>query len=289
MKIEILFNDICNQFGDTGNTLYLEKLIEEEKRKNNTESKIIYTSIHDELAFLTEEVDIVYIGSLSESKKKVVLEKLNSKKEEILASIARGQVILATGNAFDLFGEYIILDRRYEENQFIISPENKNTTEYYDAWIKDETGNKTGVNMLKIPERYILKGLGIYNTVAVTDMLSRSNGYCMAEFVDMKILGHKSSFTQSYILDETKTFPYMAKVKRGRGMNRNSNTEGVRIMNFFSTYVLGPILVLNPDFTQYLLELVGYNKDLFMYEEMKDAYDIRLNEFNDKKRVDIDE
>ena len=49
---------------------------------------------------------------------------------------------------------------------------------------------------------------------------------------------------------------YLFKALRGPGLN-DTKFEGVRINNFMGTYVLGPILVFNPDFTKYLLKLLG--------------------------------
>ena len=46
---------------------------------------------------------------------------------------------LQLGNAFDL--------------------DNKNTIDYYDAWIKDDKGNKISIDIEKIPREYIIDGL----------------------------------------------------------------------------------------------------------------------------------
>ena len=57
------------------------------------------------------------------------------------------------------FGRYIIKDRRYIEKEYRISKDNKNTVEYYDAWIKDDKGNKISIDIEKIPREYIIDGL----------------------------------------------------------------------------------------------------------------------------------
>lgn len=43
-------------------------------------------------------------------------------------------------------------------------------------------------------------------------------------------------------------------VIKGTGYNPNSNLEGIRENNFYATYLLGPILVRNPYFTDYLIK-----------------------------------
>lgn len=57
------------------------------------------------------------------------------------------------------FGRYIIKDRRYIEKEYRISDKNKNTVDYYNAWIKDNKGNIISVDIEKIPKEYIIDGL----------------------------------------------------------------------------------------------------------------------------------
>ena len=52
--------------------------------------------LHDDIRFIKEQIDFVYIGSLSETKINVVLEKLYNHRLEILKKIENGQMILAT-------------------------------------------------------------------------------------------------------------------------------------------------------------------------------------------------
>ena len=73
----------------------------------------------------------------------------------------------------------------------------------------------------------------------------------------------------------------MANVIRGKGINTHSKVEGIRIMNMFATYILGPILV------KYILNLIGYNKKLYLYDQMLDAYNLRLKDYMDtNKKID---
>ena len=97
MKIEILFSDICNQYGDNGNIVYLQKLIDIAKQTDEEgEHEIYFTELNDDIRFIKEQIDFVYIGSLSETKINVVLEKLYNHRLEILKKIENGQMILAT-------------------------------------------------------------------------------------------------------------------------------------------------------------------------------------------------
>lgn len=97
MKIEILFSDICNQYGDNGNIVYFKKLIDIAKKTDEEgEHEIYFTELNDDIRFIKEQIDFVYIGSLSETKINVVLEKLYNHRLEILKKIENGQMILAT-------------------------------------------------------------------------------------------------------------------------------------------------------------------------------------------------
>ena len=51
-----------------------------------------------------------------------------------------------------------------------------------------------------------------------------------------------------------------------------------------ATYLLGPILVLNPEFTLYLMRLLGVEDAKLCYEtEATNAYQLRLAEFENEK------
>ena len=80
-----------------GNIIYLKKLIDiANSSDDETEHEIFFTELNDELRFIKEKIDFVYIGSLSETKIEVVLEKLYNHRLEILKAIEGGQTILAT-------------------------------------------------------------------------------------------------------------------------------------------------------------------------------------------------
>ena len=80
-----------------GNIVYLQKLIDIAKKTDEEgEHERYFTELNDDLKFITEQIDFVYIGSLSETKIDVVLEKLYNHRLEILRKIENGQMILAT-------------------------------------------------------------------------------------------------------------------------------------------------------------------------------------------------
>ena len=230
LRVEVLYPEVCNLFGNTYNIKYLEQSVKD--------IEIINTSLNDEPTFVKENVDLVYMAPMTEKTQELVIEKLKPYTEIIKKQIQENKVFLMIGNALEVFGKYI-------ENE----------------------------------DRSKIEGLGITNLYAKRDMMNRYNSLFLGELEGketIKIVGFVSQFAKSYG-DNSKN--YLFKALRGPGLN-GTKFEGVRINNFMGTYVLGPILVFNPDFTKYLLKLLGIkNPKLAFEKEAFDAYNIRLKEF----------
>lgn len=121
--------------------------------------------------------------------------------------------------------------------------------------------------------------LGLFDFTAVNDLFDRYNGKVLGDADGLKITGFRSqfSFMQG---DNSKNF--FIRVERGDGLNRKSpKLEGIRKNNFIGTNLLGPILPLNPLFTEYLIELMGVKKEAAFKEAAMAAYEQRLKEFSD--------
>ncbi|MBE6748025.1 MAG: hypothetical protein E7557_02220 [Ruminococcaceae bacterium] len=99
MKIEVLYPEVCCLFGDKANMRYFKLCL--------PDAEFIETPIKEQPKFLTEDVDMVYIGSCSESNQEKILSRLKGYEERINALIEKGVVFLMTGNAFEIFGKYI--------------------------------------------------------------------------------------------------------------------------------------------------------------------------------------
>lgn len=101
--IEELYPEFNNLYGDRGNGEYLcEKL-----KRAGRSCELVKTNLFDEPAFVSRDVDILLIGPAGEIQQKKEAERLLLFKEQIEKRIENGGVTLATGNAFELFGEYI--------------------------------------------------------------------------------------------------------------------------------------------------------------------------------------
>ena len=99
MKIEVLFPEYCNLFGDSSNMKYLKACL--------PEAEFIYTSYMDEPLFVTEKVDLIYMGAMTEHMQSMVIKKLMPYKERIVALIKEDVPFLITSNAIEVFGRWI--------------------------------------------------------------------------------------------------------------------------------------------------------------------------------------
>lgn len=228
LKIEILFPEFCNLYGDISNMKYLKKCL--------PNANFIETAFDEEPCFVKEKVNFIYLGPMTENMQEKVITKLKPYKERIEELIEENVIFLITGNAIEIFGKYI----------------------------ENEDGSK-------------IESLGIFDTYAKRDMLHRHNSIFIGKWDNIDIVGFKSQFTFAYGNNEE---DYFAKVEKGIGLNKESKLEGIMKNNFIGTYLIGPILILNPLFTKKLLEKMGVKeKSLAFEEDLKAAYNQRLEEF----------
>ena len=115
-------------------------------------------------------------------------------------------------------------------------------------------------------------------------MMNRFNSLYLGRFEGMDIVGYKSQFTHSWRDDDAEdgAFGSVFETSRGPGLNPDVMGEGVRKNNFMGTYVIGPLLVLNPPFTKWLLKEIGAGDvDLAFEKEAMEAYEARVKEYSD--------
>ena len=228
LKIEVLFPEFCNLYGDISNIKYLKKCL--------PNAKFYETAFDEELIFIKEKVNFIYLGPMTEKMQEKVINKLKPYKERIKELIDENVVFLVTGNAIEIFGKYI----------------------------ENEDGTK-------------IDALDIFDIYAKRDMLHRHNSIFIGNWEDIKVVGFKSQFTFAYGNNEN---DYFAKVEKGIGLNKESKLEGLQKNNFIGTYLLGPILILNPMFTKKIIEKMGIEDVKLAFEEDTiAAYNQRLSEF----------
>lgn len=227
IKIEVLFPEVCNLYGETFNIKYLERCIDDVETIN--------TALTDTPRFVSEDVNMIYMAPMPESIQELAIKKLEPYKKRIKELIDKKVVFLLVGNAVEVFGKYI----------------------------ENEDGSK-------------IEALGVLDLYAKRDMMHRHNSAFIGQFEDIEVIGYKSQFTMVYT-DNTEN--YFAKAERGIGINKESKLEGIKVNNLIGTYLLGPILVLNPLLTKKILEMMGIKEPKLKYEaDLMDAYQKRLEE-----------
>ncbi|MCQ2081550.1 MAG: hypothetical protein MJZ11_07815 [Lachnospiraceae bacterium] len=232
MIIEILFPEVCNLYGDLANIKYLKECV--------PTATIIETSLKTTPHFVDSKVDLIYMGTTTEAGIKLSVEALSPYKDKLKALIDDGQFILLTGNALDVFGNYID--------------------------IKDDDTK--------------IDCLGIINTHSEYHMMKRHNSFYIGEFKDMEIVGFKSIFGHTY--EDGNDQEGWFKTTKGFGQNPDKNMEGFKLNNLYATYLIGPLLPLNPPLTKWLLEELGEAKDIAFEEAAVNAYKQRLIEFKNE-------
>lgn len=239
MKIEILFPEVCNLYGDLQNVYYLQR--------SCNEIEIVETNLKNKPLFLDEDVALVYIGSTTEKGLTLAYESLLPYKANICKKIDNGQLILATGNALDIFGNYIQVDEKTKINGLGII----NTYAMYDMLLR-------------------------HNSFFVGDFIDDHGK-------KIEIVGFKSLFGHTYPVDKN-TKPLFTTTK-GTGQNPLLKNEGFRKNNFLLTHLIGPIVILNPSFAKYLLRLMHAKDDTLAFEDTAfESYNLRLKEFKEPTR-----
>lgn len=99
LKIEILFPEFCNLYGDISNMKYLKKCM--------SKANFIETAFDEEPTFVKEKVNFIYLGPMTEKMQEKVIKKLQPYKERIIELIEEDVIFLITGNAIEVFGKYI--------------------------------------------------------------------------------------------------------------------------------------------------------------------------------------
>lgn len=147
MVVEILFQEVCGLYGDSQNATYLQACL--------PDAEFIYTKLTDVPYFAEGTPDLIYIGCMSESTQRRVISKLLPLKDRLMQLIDSGVVILATGNAGEIFTTQI---------------------DY-------------------VTENLKVDALGIFDLTTKTDLFNRYNGVVLGNFGDLKITGFRSQFS----------------------------------------------------------------------------------------------
>lgn len=129
----------------------------------------------------------------------------------------------------------------------------------------------------------LVEALGVFDFHAVRHAPKRFNTLLQVEFQGMELLGYTSRFSDLYGIDEAIA---MCQVKIGSGSDPATKLEGIYSNGIIATYMLGPLLVANPDFCKWLLQQLGVDSPTLPYEaDLYTAYEVRRKEF---QRADLE-
>ena len=222
MVIEILYPDICNLYGDRGNILFL--------KENLSNSTIVETRVNEVPYFVNHNVDMLYMGSASEAKQSMIIDRLKPYKDSIIELINQDKMFLLTGNSLEIFAKNIY------ENGIVINT-----------------------------------GLAILDVEVERNYQKRVNSIFKGKYQDLTILGFQSQF-DSYKSNMEPLF----EMEYGINSFSKKHFEGVKYKNLIATTLLGPLLILNPEFSLKILNMteLKYQSQLFS------AYNKRLEDFN---------
>ncbi|MDD6096967.1 MAG: hypothetical protein PUC20_05635 [Firmicutes bacterium] len=230
-KVEFLYPELCNIYAESYNIEYLSRCCEE--------LEIINTRHGEVPAFAQGDVDMIYLGCLTERKQEKVIELLRPYTERIKELIDKGTIFLVTGNAIEIFGKSI-------EDAGRIIPA---------LGIFDFTAKR-----YMDVERHNSQYVGMFRDGDGEEIL---------------LLGHRSQFSFAYGDFEKTKF---VDIEIGIGMNPDTKAEGIHVNNFFGTYSLGPYFIMNPLFAKYILRKLGVDDTLLFEKEAVEAYEYRRDE-----------
>lgn len=231
--IEFLYPEFANLYADSKNIEYLCKC--------NKSIKVVYTNVGDEPYFLKNKVDMIYMGSMPDGKIKSCISLLSAYKGKIKELIEKNVIFLATGNALEVFSDYI----------------NENNNKY--------------------------DGLKIFNYYIEKDMQKKHASWFIGKYDGIYIVGHRNQFAKCYNIENK----FIKKIG-GYGIDLIGDNEGIHYKSFYGTYLLGPLLIMNPKFTKHLLKKLGLSDELFCEKDITKAYDRRVEHFKkDGTRFDM--
>ena len=238
IHIEVLYPEFNNLYGERGNLLCLTQKLSACKVK----IQVIGTHLHEVPAFVQrEDIDFLLIGPCTEHQQELELEQLIPYRDAFQNRIESGQITLATGNAFELFG----------------------------AYIQRENGEQ-------------IPAVNLFSYHAERFEKLRYNELCVGAMENLILTGFKNQLSHSY----GELPSPMLQMVTGTGCNPQTHLEGIHINQFFATYLIGPLLPLNPPFTDFLVQTLTGDT----YQSMKlpwesTAYECRLRELHQTENI----
>ena len=201
----------------------------------------VETSYGDEPAFVTQDVSAIVMGGMTEAHQQLAAKALRPHAARLAQLADAGVPMLFTHSAAELLGT---------------------TFGTPDGGRAEGLGVLDFATRLDMPKRYQCSIVGTFDPADGTPA--------------MTILGFKIQFTQMRGNNATSPF---AKVERGWGLAEGSTFEGFRRGGLIASWIIGPLLAANPDFTSWFCkQVVGHDVPLAFEDEARAAYEVRFAE-----------
>lgn len=234
--VEVLYPEFANQAGDNGNALYLRACL--------PGATFVETRYGDEPAFVTQDVDAIVVGSMTEAHQRLVAQALRPHAPRLADLADNGVPMLFTHSAAELLGSSFG------------TPEG---TPEQGLGILDLT------TRLDMPKRYLCSIVGSFD---------RGAGEAPTT-----VLGFKIQFTQARGNNVAGGARPFIELERGWGLSEGSSQEGYRRGGLIASWVLGPLLATNPDLARWFCERITKQHVQLAFEhEAEVAYEVRLAE-----------
>lgn len=231
-----LYYDLLNLYGENANTRCIKRALELNKIKVNVDLK----SIGDKIDF--KKYDLIYIGSGSEEDLLLALDDIKTRKEELKKYIEEDKYLILTGNAMDLFGEYIETDKRTD-----------------------------ALGIFKYQTKFINES--IFENASTDRIVGEIKA--KTKLIKQEIIGFQNRCDLNINI-KTPLF----KINKKFSNDLENENEGFTYKNVYATHIIGPLLIRNPYLTDYILSNLCEDKKL-KYEVSDqlsiDAYNKYIN------------
>ena len=199
------------------------RCIEHMLKLNNIKVNIDYKSINDKIDF--NKYDLIYISQGSEDNLLLALNDIIKYKKELKEYIENDKYLLLTGNSMDLFGKYIEMnDKKYDALDIF---------NYYTKQITKSTFENASVDRIV------------------------GQIYGSTKLINEKIIGFQNRCDLNYNI-KTPLFELEEKYSN----DLTNKKEGFTYKNVYATHIIGPLLIRNPYFTDYILSKLCEDKKL---------------------------
>jgi len=189
----------------------------------------VYTSHAATPYFVEHTPSAIIMGGMTEAQQELIISRLMPYKDRLAELADQGVPMLFAGNASELFGEKIVN-----------------------------------------PDGSEIEALGLFKFTTTRYMPQRFHDVQVGEFdpgngkEPFVVVGFKMQFT---LTEGDNSNCYFLKNKVGFGINKESKLEGFRRKNAIATWLIGPLLPLNPYLTRWILDMSGEEDTPLAFEE----------------------